>query len=315
MTRSSLAINRLLFLTCFLSLITHTPAVAQAWVPPEAQLSVSLLYSYSDVGNHLFSADVIDAGVNLGKSIDFGDIKAHTMILGFEYGLTSRFAVSGRLPVVVSKYDGLIPDNTSVDDGLFRGSAQDFRFDARYLVLVEPIALTPIVSVVLPSHHYETLGHVAVGNDLREIHVGAYTGTALPFISEELYAEAGIEYAIVEDMELAAATSGDHSTDYATLGVEVGYFFSPYLSINIQGLLKNTYGGFDWLDPMTGTEEGWYSHDRFAAVDFFHLGGSVSYDITDHTTLYFGYSNTVWGQNSHELESIMLGTSWSFWVP
>ena len=79
----------------------------------------------------------------------------------------------------------------------------------------------------------------------------------------------------------------------------------------------NTYGVcaffLDWPADL-GTEEGFHAHDRFAKATYLNLGGSVSVEVTDARGFYIGYARLLWGENTHEIQSISLGTTWSMWI-
>ena len=55
-----------------------------------------------------------------------------------------------------------------------------------------------------------------------------------------------------------------------------------------------------------------HDHDRHAAESYLYLGGSVSLDVTEALVPSVGYSRTLWGENTHEIESFTIGTTWNF---
>lgn len=299
-------------ITAILALVTvvasGSPALAQAWLPQKGQASVTLYYSYIDVGNHLFSGDVIDGDVNFGKSVDFGDIRAHAVNLNVEYGISNRLAVTTVVPpAIVSRYKGDLPDNAAVDDGVFRGGFQDFRFQARYMAIATPFVLTPFVSVTIPSRDYETLGHTAVGQGLKKVHVGVFAGKLMDFISNNLYAQAAYGYSYAEK-HLGMRTNRSN------LNATLGYFVTPAVSISSTMYYQRTYGGLDWLDPHTNTEEGFNNHDRFSADNHLNLDGTIAVSASDAFDFFVSYTENMWGENTHQIRSITLGSTWSLWI-
>lgn len=303
MNKRTLHIAGMMALLVFLVMGSPSPTQGQAWVPEKGHLSMSIFYEYSDVGNHLFSEDLIFQGINFGKEVDeLGDIKSHSVHLNLDYGLSNKLAVTASIPMVTSRYDGTIPDNPAVDDGTFHGGIQDFRLGIRYMSLVTPLVVTPSVSVVLPSHNYETLGHVSIGRNLKELHVGLYLGKLLAFVSDNLYAQAGYNFTYTEAHDGLRANRSN-------VGLTFGYFVSPALSITTNMAYQKTHTGIVW-----GRGEGFQAHDRFAKATHLRLGGSLSLEVTEALNLYIGYGRTLWGENSHDIQSISLGTTWSLWL-
>lgn len=306
MNGRTLHIVGVMAMLAFLVMISPSPTKGQAWVPEKGQASISTSYEYSDVGDHLFSGDFIFEGTNFGKEVDFGDIKAHSAHLNLDYGISNKLALTASIPAVVSRYNGAVPDNPAVDDGNFHGGVQDFALGIRYMSLITPLVITPSVSIVIPSHKYETLGHVSIGRDLKELHVGLYLGKLLTFVSDNLYAQAGYNFAYTEAHDGLRANRSD-------VGLTFGYFVSPALSITTNMAYQKTHTGIDWLTD-TDTEEGFHSHDRFAKATHLRLGGSLSVEVTDALNFYIGYGRTLWGENTHQIQSISLGTTWSLWI-
>lgn len=285
--------------------LTYT-AKSQAWVPEKGKASVGIYYEYIDVDKHLFSSDAIVSGINLGKSVDLGNIRSNTVHFNIEYGISNRLALRANFPTVVSRYEGLLPENPALDDGLYRGSVQDFGFQIRYMSILRPVVITPSISIVIPSHEYETVGHAAIGRDLAEVHFGLYLGKLLTFVSDDLYAQAGYDFALVEEIS-------NIRTNRSRADITLGYFLTNILTINSYMTYQNTHGGIDWLEDIRNAND-FHVHDRLAASDFLHLGGSVTIDVTDEFNFFVAYTGTLRGENTHEIQSFAFGTNWSLWI-
>lgn len=279
---------------------------SQAWVPEKGKVSAGVYYEYIDVNMHLFSGDVILPGINLGKKVDLGDIRSKTFHFNIEYGISNRLALSASFPTVTSRYEGLVPENPALDDGLYRGSIQDFGFQIRYMSILRPVVITPSISIVIPSHDYETFGHAAIGRNLTEVHFGLYFGKLLTFVSDDLYAQAGYDFALVEKVS-------NIGTNRSRADISLGYFLTNSLTLNSYMTYQNTHGGIDWLEDIHNADD-FQVHDRLAAADYLHLGGSVSIDVTDALNFFVAYTGTLWGENSHEIQSFAFGTNWSLRV-
>ena len=316
MSRRTSHIVSMIVLPVFLVMFSCSTTRAQAWVPEKGQASISVYYAHGDQGDHLLSEDLIDGGVNYGKKIHSGDMQSHTVIVGLEYGISNRLALSASIPATVSRYDStnyifpphILPDGSTIDDGVYRGGFQDFRFEARYMSVVSPLVITPFMAVVIPSHHYITFGHNAIGRDLKELHVGLYLGKLLTFISNNLYTQAGYDFAYVEKI-------GDISANRSAVDFTLGYFVTPTVTVSTTMSYLKSHGGIDWVTSDILDIASYVNHDRHAAKNYLNLDGSVSVDINDALSFFVSYTSTLWGTNIHELRSLALGSNWSFEVP
>ena len=90
---------------------------------------------------------------------------------------------------------------STIDDGTYHGSFQDFYFGARYkLVESSHLALTPFVEAIVPSHHYEPVGQSAIGRDLRALVVGAAVGGFADDLIPGLFFQTRLSYARVQEI-------------------------------------------------------------------------------------------------------------------
>ena len=286
-------------------LVMGSPAITQgqAWVPEKGQLSMSLSYEFTDVGDHLFSK--IIPGFSDEKEVDLGDIKSHTTHLELDYGITNKWALTASLPVVMSRYKGTFVENLKLDDGTFQGGVQDFNLGIRYMSLISPLVVTPSLSVVIPSHNYETHGHASRGKGLKELHLGLYLGKLLDFVSDNLYAHAVYQFVYTEKDSLRA--------NRTNLALTLGYFVSSAMSITINMAYLKTHEGVDWSTTSPDAPN-WHFHDRFSKASHLRIAGSVSFEVSDELGFYIGYGQLLWGENDHEIQSISFGTTWSLWM-
>ena len=149
----------------FLQLAVPARAVAQsAWLPFAGEGSLSLTFQSLDYGGHYDETGA--------KAESIGEIQSYYGIVQFEYGLTDRLAVNARLPYIASRYTGS-PDEPllvfildkyeeyrrtnpqaglSVDTGDYYGTFQDFLFTLRYNLLERGLTVTPVISLIVPSH-------------------------------------------------------------------------------------------------------------------------------------------------------------------
>ena len=305
MTRETLGRVGIVALPVVLVMASSSRTQAQAWVPEEGQASISFFYTHGDVRYHLFSGDFNASGVYKGKRRDLGALQSHSMHIALDYGVSSNVALSASIPAIVSRYDGIRPDNEAVDDGLFRGGFQDFEFKVRYMSVQSPLVVTPFMSVVIPSHDYETFGHTAIGRDLMELHFGFYLGKLLTFISDNLYTQVGYDFAYVEKHH-------DVRVNRSNIDLTLGYFVTPSVTVSTSMSYLKSHGGIDWLDIHNQADL--HEHDRHAAANYLALGGLVSVALNDALNFFVGYSGILWGENTHEIRTVAIGSNWTLQI-
>lgn len=155
---------------CF---VTARTAGAQAWVPP------------ADVGVVSVPFQVID---NTGHRLDDGsmlegyDSVSRGVLLSLDYAVTDRFSFSVALPYVGANYLGPEPSffGLPIDDcHCWNRGWQDLNVTARYNLANAAFALTPSVSLGVPSHDYEYFGEAVLGRNLKELRVALDAGHRL----------------------------------------------------------------------------------------------------------------------------------------
>jgi len=231
--------------------------------------------------------------------------------MGITYGVTDRFAVATVIPYMATRYTGTTPHGgddglpTRLDDGSYNGTFQDFRLDTHYNVLREPMVLTPLFSVVLPSHHYDTFGHAAPGRDLREYQVGFNLGRQLRPWLPRAYLDLRYAYAFAQSI-------ADIDTDRSNVDLEVGYFLRPNLILRGFGAWQKTHGGVENSPNFNLPPHQYHLHDRVWRAHYMRLGAGVAFSLTRSLDLYTGFMTTTSGKNAETTTGIGLGISWRF---
>lgn len=304
-----------------LALAIPVSATAQAWVPQEGQVQLSLSYQFLRSNEHLTRDSVLGSdrtpleqlfGLDFDSTgLDLGDVSSHVVVLDSDIGITDRLAVSAGLAFVQAKYEqGGIgsPENPAIDNGQYHGTFQDVRLGARYIALDGNWKLTPMAAVILPTNDYATLGHAAIGRGLKELQVGASVGRLLSFGGEaRAYIEGDYLYAWMEN------PSADIAIDRSNLQLSFGYFYRS-MTFQLFGMWQGVHGGIDWaqdLGPET-SQAVMLAHDRAAATQDFHMGGTMSYEVNDATELYVALNNTMWGANTHAAKTLTFGLNFGF---
>lgn len=227
-----------------------TTAVAQAWLPPKGDASLTLGYQYYR------SKDRFTTG-NGDRYYD-GLNQQHGLLGYLTYGITDRLAVSlGLPPYFLSSYDGpdphqlpvldglyIVRDESgqpvflppTIDDGSFHGSFQDFRGELSFMALQGPLVVTPFVGFQLPSHAYDYHAQTAVGRELWDLRLGVNAAWRMDPILPEAYVQGRYAFAYRQSTQ-------DLRFNYSYVDLELGYFVTPSLSLRILGSSQIAHDG------------------------------------------------------------------------
>ena len=316
------------FAGALLAMCAPRAASAQAFLPPAGEGNVTVYYQESLTRGHVN---------NFGELVDEESSQAHSLMLDAEFGLSKRLAVNVSLPFIVTRFLGpfraekLHNPLTDLDDGTYHGTFQDFRVAVRFNVLPRPIAITPFVEAVVPSHHYVSLGHSVAGPDLRSLALGAAVGGFADAILPGLYYQSQFSYTLVEEVL-------DIRTNRSRVDSEVGYFVTPRLALRFLAGFQRTHDGLDKLytretiglpgtiifqvhsrpgDSLTikallNPTEAFLNHDRLLRSGYLTLGGGITFAVTDSLDIFAAASNMVWERNVHPLRALSVGANWHF---
>ena len=285
-------------------------AAAQAWPMPKGVGGVSLVYQGIDNTGHRLSD---------GFLLPEGQSRTHGLAVELDYGLTSRLSLSAGLPYVGAKYTGAgpTPANLPVDSGRqWHSSFQDFRLGARYEALSRgPLALTPSLALVLPSHAYNYQGEAVVGRRLKELQLGLFAARTLDELTPALEIQAGYTYAVVEKAEV------DLPNNRSNASVGLSWAATPRLQLHTSALWQRTHGGLRFGGgpenvalPFPGevnTPERFAEHDRLLRDDSFHVEGGLSYAL-GRVDLFGSWLQYVSGTDTHAGHALTLGATWYF---
>lgn len=255
----------------------------------------SLLYQYGFGRHHAMSQ---------GEALDLGHMFTQALMLDLDYSLTDRLAVRLALPAIMGKYEGSAPHvfvrnqpqtRVVLDNGLYHGGLQDFRFDVRYNVSQKKLMITPFFQTVIPSRDYPTLGHGAVGTDQREYRIGVSLGRRLNPFLPRAYVQARYAFGFVEKVANIAP-----KRSYAEF--QLGYILSRRLSLQGSAVWTHSHNGIEYINgvfPATLTNEQWVNHDRIGRVGLLDGGITANYAVSQSTSLFFGFGRSIQGANTH----------------
>lgn len=279
---------------CFCAALPQS-GFTQSWVPPKGEGYFALSYSNLGTRDHLDAA---------GKKVDRGRIRGQTTLASFDYGLTSRLAVSGDVAHVFTKHNGLDRLHGPKDDGFWHGTLQDARIEFRYnLLRGSGVALTPFVGATIPTNSYNTLGHSAAGRNLHEVpfglNAGGYLGPWLP----KTFLQGRYSYAIVE--RVATMRLNRSHVDW-----DVGYIATERLALRFLGSMQRTHGGYRSAAEVPPAF--WLVHDNLLRQHVFRLGGGASFALGGPMEFYGTYYKTIWGRTTHSTSGLTIGLAWNF---
>jgi hypothetical protein len=296
-----------------LSLIAFAgPLRAQAWLPPAGEVFFSLGYANTFASKHYLGTPN-----NPGDTVetDRGQMRAQTFHAAIGYGITNRLELSVGIPFVTGRYVktgiGNPHPGSDADDGDYHGTFQDFRIQALYQALLEPVALAPFVAAVIPSHSYTYLAHSAVGRDLHEYLVGVHFGADLGRVLPGAYAQATYSYAFVERVL-------DIHHDRSNAALDLGYYMTPSLGARFLATGFYTHGGVTFrsqsdLSPASLSNPIFVHHDQIGHDSGLSVGGGVQYQLTPLVDVYATYMRTVLGHGGIKIDhGISFGFSWGF---
>ena len=221
------------------------PAWAQAWVPPAGLGSVTVAVQTINNTGH---TDTDGVFTRIGRSVNTRiDIEA-------DYAFTDRLSLSAGLPFVFAKYvdplpygppgsavsdvpAGMIPFPPRDECRCWQSGWQDFGFTARYNLINGAFALTPSVSVGVPSHDYAFRGEAVVGQRLKEMRISVDAGQRLDAISPRLYVQGRYSYAFVERVLDDVPNNRSNAT------VEGGFLITRRLAVRGLLLWQRVHGG------------------------------------------------------------------------
>lgn len=280
--------------------IVCAPCFAQAWIAPKGETTVSLTFHFSDFLGHL------DRN---GDKVYLGASRSQGLTLGVDYSATDRLAFGFSVPYTATQ-NGKDPSpvlhREGIDDGKYHATWQDYHFDVRYNMLMRPVVLTPFLTYVQPSHHYESIGEAGAGRDLRELRVGFNVGRLFDPVLPNGYVQARVGYIFSEKLI-------GIGTNRTIADLDLGYFVTPRFAPRLIASYQVSHGGLtDEVFALPPTDPLFREHDRILRDTHLRVGIGASYAITPTLDVNAAYLTIVRGKNTHYGRGVLLGVSRTF---
>ena len=280
-----------------LALVIAAPCclLSQAWLSPQGEGTVSVLYQYSIDRLHAYSD---------GRAKDVGHMYWDTVVVDGDYSITDKLAVRMSLPYIDGKYVGHSPHTVvrgdpttavAADDGTYHGALQDFRVDLRYRVSRGEWKIAPFFEAAIPTNSYPVFLHAVIGTDSREYRAGVNVGRALTPILRKAYFQGRYAFGISQRFANIAP-----KVSYGEF--QLGYFLSRRISFQSSAAGVYSHNGITWdynLFPNNLTEDQWLNHVRISRVKQLDVGGGIGYSFNRSTSVVLSISHSVWGENTH----------------
>lgn len=274
-------VDRVACIAAFFLVTAGNTARAQAWVLPAGEGAIAFNFQRIDNTGHRRTNGYLLAH---GLSVDM------SLVLEADYAFTSRLSVTADVPYVFAKYTDPNPPMNPIpflpqdQCRCWQTGWQDFGVTARYNLVGKAsgiFALTPSISLGVPSHDYNFRGEAALGRDLREERVAIDAGRRLDAISESLSVHGSYSYTFVEKVM-------GISTNRSNARVEADYSIGRRLQAHGAGYLQRTHGGLRFGSPTStvlpfpgevNTPELVIQHDRILRDNYWHAGGGLAYSF------------------------------------
>lgn len=281
-----------------IALCASQGASAQTWLPPQGTLNLGVSY-YNIFNRYHWLAG--------GAKGDFGHTRIQSMGLSASYSPTDRISVAFGIPYVRTEYHGAFRHRTEVDDGAPHATFTDLRGELHYQMKRTPFAFAPYLAMVLPTHHYETLGHAAPGRGLHEYWLGFNIGKSFDEWLPGAYVQLRYNYAVVQKV-------ADVKHDRSNIDLDAGYFITPQFSVRALAFWARTHGGINVPVPLTNPL--YPHHDQLAAERYLNVGGGVAWAYNRRSDVTLFYTTGISGRNGHKLEDgVFVGFGYSLGAP
>jgi len=290
-----------------LLLLVPAAVAAQAWPAPTGAGAVTVSTQVIENTAHQMTD---------GFRFNEGKSRNVSMLVEADYAVTDRLSVSLGLPYVFSRFIGpgdppvVLPVDTC---RCWHGAWQDVNATARYAVADGALALTPSVSVGVPSHAYAYEGEAVAGFGLKELRLAVDGGLRLDALTSRVALIGRYQYAIVEDVL-------DVPNNRSNWSVGASVAATTRLAVRVSAQWQHTHGGLRFGSvsgvpfPPFGefdTPELIRQHDRLLRDNNWRIGAGLSYALPA-VDVFVSYLHFMGGTDTHLGRAVTTGISVPF---
>ncbi len=240
-----------------------------------------------------------------------GNVHFDSMEFDASYFVADHWEIRAGIPYITSKYTGNYahpqlpcPPNcepTKIDDGSYNGFWQDWNAGVTYHQDIDGYNIAPSFDLYVPSNNYPFYGAAGIGQRTRRIGLGFELSHQLEL--SNFYYDAHVQYIFNQHVL-------NINNNYYTTALNVGYFFSPALSV--RGIADVKLGnGYDdaqigqYAPGPTATTDGanpyWELHDKFRLEEHADIGAGLDCAIASNYLLSVTVAHSVWGRANARL--------------
>jgi hypothetical protein len=285
-------------------------ASAQGWPGPAGTGSITVVFQTIENTGH-FLAD--------GSLLRDGKSRNAAVAIDVDYAVTDRLSLSAGIPYVFSKFIGptsLGPVQPHDACRCWQSAVQDATIGARFALGGRPVAFTPSVAVVIPSHDYEFRGEAVPGRKLSEVRLGVAAGHRIDALSPRLSVQGSYSYAVVQRVL-------DVPNNRSNAAVQIGFSVNRAFEIHGSITWQRTHGGLRTgagPPPAAGypyggitTFERFVQHDRLLRDNSRHAAFGLTYASRRlGIDLFTSYVAFLGGTDTHAGRGLTAGVTWPF---
>lgn len=289
-------------------------AHAQAWVGFEGNsLTLGTDYTYAP------SDRVIESEFNGELLFVSADVSNHSVALSAEYTVIPKLAFSVTVPILTTHYtlpaegeDPGFPAHGRYDDGNYHTVLQDLRVIGRYMVLFEPLAVTPHLGFSMPMTNYETVGYAGAGRGLKQLHLGINAGKYFTSGVPNLYVHGSYEFSLVERYETPFPETAEYGQNKSDVKGLIGYFITDDIEVNLGVDWRKPHGGLNFVDFNNDgvTEVVRDHHDGLLRESFLIAGLGASYQVNERFRVFAVTRFWITGENTRDVNVFGAGLTY-----
>jgi hypothetical protein len=237
-----------------------------------------------------------------------GQVRFYSLQLNLAYFVANHWDIHLGIPYISAQYTGQYthpllpcPPNCApveIDNGHYHGYWQDWDAGVRYHADIDGYEVAPALDVYVPSNNYPYYGSASIGQRTRRVGLG--------FEVSHQFELTNVYYVVHEQYVFDQHVLGINN-NYDSFGLDLGYFFTPALSLRAISDIKLGSGLSDAEiipygpgSPTGGLNPIWELHDKFRLQDHADIGATSDY-VFGLNMFSLTVAHSVWGLSDSRL--------------